>query len=83
MSGVSGTPRTLGVIECFMAVVRQCPKAAARALAESALATVERDGSHVLAEQAYLVLSSLQGWQGERATQVKRSLQAFLSDAGS
>lgn len=82
MSGAPDAPRSLGVIECFTAVVRQCPKAAARAIAEGALETVEREGSRVLEEQAYLVLSALQGWHGERATQVKRSLQAFLSDAG-
>ena len=81
MSSAPETPRLLGVIECFTAVVRQCPKAAARAMAESALATVERDGSRVLAEQAYLVLSALSGWHGERAAQVKRSLQAFVEGA--
>lgn len=70
--------RTLGVVECFTSVVRQCPKGPARALAESALATLERDGAAALAEQAYLVLTAIQGWQGERASQVKRSLQAFL-----
>jgi len=77
------TPRLLGVIECFTAVVRQCPKAAARTMAESALATVEREGSRALAEQAYLVLSALSGWHGERAAQVRRSLQAFLAGAQS
>lgn len=70
--------RTLGVVECFTAVVRHCPKGPARALAESALAAVERDGAGALAEQAYLVLTAIQGWQGERASQVKRSLQTFL-----
>ncbi len=83
MSGAPDPPRLLGVIECFTAVVRQCPKAAARAMAESALATVERDGSRVLAEQAYLVLGALHGWHGERAAQVKRSLQVFLENVGS
>lgn len=67
------------MIECFTAVVRQCPKAAARAVAEGALAAVERDGGQVLHEQAYLVLSALRGWQGDRATQVKHSLEAFLA----
>lgn len=70
--------RTLGVVECFTAVVRHCPKGPARALAESALATIEREGARALAEQAYLVLGAVQGWQGERASQVKRSLHAFL-----
>ncbi len=70
--------RTLGVIECFKAVTDQCPKGPARVLAEAALAAVERDGASVLPAQAYLVLSALRGWQGERAQQVHRSLQAFL-----
>lgn len=70
--------RTLGVVECFAAVVRHCPKGPARALAESALAAVEREGAGALAEQAFLVLTAIQGWQGERAARVKRSLQAFL-----
>jgi hypothetical protein len=74
--------RTLGVVECFTAVARQCPKEPARALAESALAAVERGGAAALAEQAFLVLAAIQGWQGERAGQVKRSLQAFLAQAG-
>jgi len=76
------SPRTLGVVECFTAVVRQCPKEPARALAGSALAAVERDGAGALPEQAYLVLTAIGGWQGERASQVKRSLQAFLDAQG-
>lgn len=67
------------MIECFTAVVRQCPKAAARAVAESALEAVERDGGRALHEQAYLVLTALRGWQGDRAAHVKRSLEAFLA----
>jgi hypothetical protein len=73
--------RVLGVVECFTAVVRQCPKGPARALAESALSAVERDGAAALPEQAWLVLTAIQGWQGDRASQVKRSLQAFLERA--
>jgi hypothetical protein len=74
-------PRTLGVVECFTAVVRQCPKAPARAVAEAALATVEREGAGAIAGQAFLVLAAIQGWQGERAGQVRRSLRAFLEAA--
>lgn len=70
--------RTLGVVECFTAVVRHCPKGPARAIAEGALAAVAREGAGALAEQAFLVLTAIQGWQGERAGQVRRSLQAFL-----
>ncbi len=79
MTPASDPARTLGVIECFTAVVRHCPKGPARAIAESALATVERDGAPVLSEQAFRVLSALRGWQGERASQVKRSLETFLT----
>jgi len=82
MSGGShaGDPaRTLGVVECFHAVIRQCPHASARAVAEHALATIEREGAAALAEQAYLVLTAVRGWRGERAAQVKRSLEAFLA----
>lgn len=71
--------RTLGVVECFTAVVRHCPKGPARSVAESALAALEREGASALAEQAFLVLTAIQGWQGGRASQVKRSLQAFLA----
>ena len=78
MSPAGDGERTLGVVECFTAVVRQCPKAPARAIAEHALATLERDGAAALREQAFLVLGAIQGWQGERAAQVRRSLQAFL-----
>ena len=71
--------RTLGVIECFKAVTEQCPKGPARAIAEAALATVEREGAGVLPNQAYLVLSALRGWRGDRAQQVHRSLESFLN----
>lgn len=75
--------RVLGVIECFKSVTEQCPKGPARAIAEAALATIERDGAAALPNQAYLVLSALRGWQGERAQQVHRSLVAFLNGPGS
>ena len=73
--------RTLGVIECFRAVTNECPKGPARVMAEAALASVERDGASVLPNQAYLVLTALRGWRGERAQQVHRSLQAFIEGA--
>jgi hypothetical protein len=75
--------RTLGVIECFVAVVKQCPSGSVRRMAESALAAVERGGATALPEQAFLVLTAVRGWQGKRATQVKRSLSAFLEGAAS
>ena len=73
--------RTLGVVECFVAVINQCPNGSVRRVAELALANVERDGASAMAEQAFLVLSAVRGWQGERAAQVKRSLEAFLAGA--
>ena len=73
--------RTLGVVESFVAVVKQCPNGSVRRVAELALANVERDGASAMAEQAFLVLTAVRGWQGERAAQVKRSLEAFLAGA--
>jgi hypothetical protein len=74
--------RTLGVVECFVAVVNQCPNGSVRRVAESALEIVKRDGAGAFPEQAFLVLTAVRGWQGERAAQVKRSLQVFLDAAG-
>ena len=74
--------RDLGVIECFQIVTEQCPSGAVRAVAERALEAVKEGGGDALREQAYFVLTAIQGWRGERASQVHRSLSAFL-DAGS
>ncbi len=74
--------RTLGVVECFVAVVNQCPNGSVRRMAEDALLGVERDGASALPEQAFLVLTAIRGWQGDRAAQVKRSLQQFLDGVG-
>ncbi|MEN8182949.1 MAG: hypothetical protein ABFS46_10490 [Myxococcota bacterium] len=71
-------PRLLGVIEAIQAVCDQCPSGAVRRVAEGALETVRREGAASLPTQAFLVLSAARGWTGERAAQVKRSLQAFL-----
>ena len=73
------TARTLGVVECFHAVLRHCPSGAVRRAAELALAAVEAGGAAAMPEQAFLVLTAVRGWQGERAAQVKRSLEAFLA----
>jgi hypothetical protein len=70
--------RTLGVIEALTAVRDQCPHAAVRDHAAAALREVARGGSSALRSQASLVLSTLAGWRGERADQVKRSLRSFL-----
>lgn len=73
--------RTLGVIEALTAVRDQCPHAAVRDHAAAALREVARGGADALRVQASLVLTTLAGWRGERAEQVKRSLQAFLASS--
>ena len=76
--------RELGVIEAFTVVTQQCPNGSVRACAERALEAVKTGGAEVLREQAYFVLTALQGWRSERARQVHASLSAFLErDAGS
>ena len=70
--------RTLGVVEAITAAKDQCPSGRARSLAESALASLKDAQPGVLREQAWLVMNALQGWRGERADQVRRSLNAFL-----
>ena len=72
--------RRLGVIEAFTAVVNSCPSGAVRRVAEQALDTVKREGSGALPVQAYLVLTAVRGWQGDRAAQVKDALEAFLAE---
>ena len=70
--------RTLGVVEAIAAARDQCPSGRARVLAENALEVSKGAPSNVLREQAWLVMNALQGWRGERADQVRRSLAAFL-----
>ncbi len=70
--------RDLGVVEAFMAVRDQCPSGAVRAMAERAIESARGGKAGVLREQAFYVLTAIQGWRGERATQVNRSLRAFL-----
>lgn len=70
--------RELGVIEAITAVKDQCPSGAVRASAERALEAIAEGGPEVLAEQAYNVHVAIMGWRGERASQVSRSLKAFL-----
>jgi hypothetical protein len=74
-------PRRLGVIEAFTAVVNSCPSGAVRQVAERALETVQRDGADALPVQAYYVLTAVRGWQGDKATQVKDALEAFLAES--
>jgi len=80
MSG-SEQPRTLGVVEAIVAVRDQCPHAHVRQHASQALEAVQRGGADALREQAFLVLATLAGWRGERADQIKRSLEHFLEMA--
>jgi hypothetical protein len=70
--------RTLGVIEAFIAVRDQCPSGAVRSVATRALEAARSREQGVLQQQAYFVLSAIQGWRGERSSQVHRSLRAFL-----
>jgi hypothetical protein len=74
-------PRRLGVIEAFTAVVNSCPSGAVRQVAERALETVQSDGADALPVQAYYVMTAVRGWQGDKATQVKDALEAFLAES--
>ena len=69
--------RTLGVVEAITVVCEQCPSGAVRGVALRALEAAKGDPS-TLRQQAYFVLTAIQGWRGERAAQVHRSLTAFL-----
>jgi hypothetical protein len=73
--------RTLGVIECFTVIDEQCPSGAVRAVAQRALEAVRKGDAGVLREQAWYVLTAIQGWRGERAAQVHRSLSAFIESS--
>ncbi len=73
-------PRRLGVIEAFTAVVNSCPSGAVRNVAEQALDAVKRDGADALPQQAFFVLTAVRGWQGDKASQVKDALEAFLAE---
>lgn len=75
----SSTERPLGVIEAISAVRDQCPNAAVRSYAESALEIIKREGASAMRPQAHLVLSTSAGWRGARADQVRRTLQQFLA----
>ena len=70
--------RTLGVIEAIHAVRDQCPHAAVRENARAALETIQAGGAEELGKQAFFVLSTLAGWRGERADEVKHALQTFI-----
>lgn len=73
--------RPLGVIEALTSVRDQCPHAAVREHAERAIEAIRNGGSDTLREQAFLVLSTIGGWRGDKAFAVKHALRSFL-DAG-
>ena len=73
--------RTLGVVEAIMSARDQCPSGAARNCAERALEAIKAGGPGAIQEQAWFVCNALLGWRGERAEQVRRSLNAFIEQA--
>jgi hypothetical protein len=75
--------RDLGVIEAITIVTRSCPSGVVVASAERALEAIKEGGSEVIKQQAYFVLMALQGWRGDRARQVHRSLSKYLEEAPS
>jgi hypothetical protein len=74
--------RDLGVVEAITLVKQQCPNGSVGDCAEQALAAIREGGAAVLPEQAFFVLSAIRGWRGPRASQVARSLRAFLASSG-
>ena len=74
--------RDLGVIEAIMVVTRSCPNGGVIKAAERALDAIKAGGPDALKQQAYFVLTAIQGWRGERARQVHRSLSRYLDLAG-
>ena len=75
--------RELGVVEAITVVTRSCPSGVVVAAAERALDAIKEGGPDVIKQQAYFVLTALQGWRGDRARQVHRSLTAFLEENSS
>jgi hypothetical protein len=70
-------------VEAFTIVTKQCPSGAVRGVAERALEAAKGGNPGALREQAYFVLTAIQGWRGERASQVHRSLKAFIEGSSS
>ena len=70
--------RDLGVIEAITFVTRSCPSGVVVKMAEGALEAIKTGGPETLKQQAYLVLTAMKGWRGERAEQVHRSLTRYL-----
>ena len=72
--------RDLGVIEAITFVTRSCPSGVVVSVAEQALEVIKQGGAEVIPQQAYFVLTSMQGWRGDRARQVHRSLTKYLEE---
>jgi hypothetical protein len=75
-----GEGRILGVVEAITAVTRQCPHGSVVGAAEQALEVIKKQGADAMAAQAFLVLTAIQGWRGDVAQQVHRSLQFYLDE---
>jgi len=73
--------RELGVVECFVAITNECPSGPVRVMAEQALEAIKGGSPEVMREQVYFVLTALQGWRGERASQIHASLTAFYESS--
>ncbi len=73
--------RDLGVIEAITVVTRSCPNGRVVRSAKGALEAIKGGGPDRLREQAYFVLTAIQGWRGDRAVQVHRSLSRYLDQA--
>ena len=79
-TGDGNYDRNLGVIEAIMIVTRSCPNGRVVSVAEQALEAIKTGGADVIKNQAYFVLTAMQGWRGERASQVHRSLKLYLDE---
>ena len=75
--------RDLGVVEAITFVTRSCPSGVVISVANQALEAIKTDGADVIKQQAYFVLTAIQGWRGDRARQVHRSLTKYLEESSS
>lgn len=72
--------RMLGVVEAFTAARDQCPSGAVQRVARQGLEALARDGAGALPAQAFYLRTAVRGWQGPKAAQVKRALDAYLAE---